>query len=46
MGVISAKILPGYKTDHSQIVLQFDFDKFEKGKSCWKFNNALLKDQT
>ena len=45
MDVISDKILPGYRTDLSQIVLQFDFDKFEKGKSYWKFNNALLKDQ-
>ena len=45
MDVISAKILPGYRTDHSQIVLQFDFGKFEKGKSYWKFNNSLLKVQ-
>ena len=45
MDVISAKILPSYRTDHSQIVLQFDFGKFEKGKSYWKFNNSLLKDQ-
>ena len=45
MDVISAKILPGYKTEHSQIALQFDFGKFEKGKSYWKFNNSLLKDQ-
>ena len=45
MDIISAKILPGYRTDHSQIALQFDFSKFEKGKSYWKFNNSLLKDQ-
>ena len=45
MDVISAKILPGYRIDHSQIALQFDFGKFEKGKSYWKFNNSLLKDQ-
>ena len=41
MDVISAKILPGYRSDHSQIARQFDFGKFEKH---WKFNNSLLKD--
>ena len=45
MDVRSAKILLGYRTDHSQIALQFDFVKFEKDKSYWKFNNSLLKDQ-
>ena len=45
MDVISAKILPGYRTDHSQIAVQFDFGKFEKGRSYWKFNNTLLKDR-
>ena len=45
MDVISAKILPGYRTDHSQIALEFDIGKFEKGKSYWKFNNSMLKDR-
>ena len=40
-----AKILPGYQTDHSLILLKFDFGKFQKGKSYWKFNNSLLKDE-
>ena len=44
MDVKNTKILPGYRTDHSQILLQFDFGKFVKGKSYWKFNNSLLKD--
>lgn len=39
-----SKILPGYKTDHSLVLLKFDFGKFEKGRSYWKFNNSLLKD--
>ena len=45
MDVIRAKILLRYRTEHSQIFLKFDFGKFEKGKSYWKFNNSLLKDQ-
>ena len=44
MDVTNTKILPGFRTDHSQILLQFDFGKFVKGKSYWKFNNSLLKD--
>ena len=44
MYVINTKILPGYRTDHSQILLQFDFSKLVKGKSFLKFNNSLLKD--
>ena len=43
--VEEAKILPGYQTDHSLILLKFDFGKFQKGKSYWKFNNSLLKDE-
>ena len=43
--VEEAKILPGYKTDHSLILLKFDFKKFKKGNSYWKFNNSLLKDE-
>lgn len=43
--VQETKIQTGYKTDHSLVLLKFDFDKFKKGKSYWKFNNSLLKDQ-
>ena len=43
--VEEAKILLGYQTDHSLILLKFDFGKFQKGKSYWKFNNSLLKDE-
>ena len=32
------------KTDHSLVILKFDFSKFEKGRSYWIFNNSLLKD--
>lgn len=39
-------ILPGYRTDHSMILLSFKFNKFSRGHSYWKFNNSLLKDST
>lgn len=42
--VQETNIYTGYKTDHSLILLKFDFDKFKKGRSYWKFNNSLLKD--
>ena len=42
----STKILPGYRTDHSMILIAIQFGKFKKGVSYWKFNNSLLKDLT
>jgi len=42
--VETSKILPGYRTDHSLIYVSFEFGKFKKGNSYWKFNNSLLKD--
>ena len=40
------EIVPGYRTDHSGVLLklQINFDN-EKGHGYWKFNNSLLKDQ-
>jgi exonuclease III len=40
----SVDIVPGYRTDHSMILLSIQFGKFKKGISYWKFNNSLLKD--
>jgi hypothetical protein len=42
----STYILPGYRTDHSMVVLNLEMGKFKKGTSYWKFNNSLLKDLT
>lgn len=41
----SSKILPGYRSDHSLIMISLDFGKFQKGRSYWKFINSLLKDE-
>ena len=35
---------PGYRTDHSKIMMQLQLGKFQKGRSYWKMNNSLLKD--
>ena len=39
------KIVPGYRTDHSGLVLKLNFFEQERGKGYWKFNNSLLKDK-
>ena len=39
-------ILPGYRSDHSIITIKLCFDKTERGRGFWKFNNSLLKDPT
>ena len=38
-------ILPGYRTDHSIIILDICFNNFKKGRGFWKFNNFLLQNQ-
>ena len=44
--VVESEILPGYKTEHSLILLKLEFGKFQKGRSYWKSNNSLLKDNS
>lgn len=39
------EILPGYRSDHSIVVLSILLNEFKKGKGLWKFNNSLLKDR-
>ena len=39
------KVKPGYRSDHSTVILELKFNKFEKGKGLWKFSNQLLKDK-
>ena len=38
-------IIPGYRSDHSGILLDLDFNINERGRGYWKFDNSLLKDQ-
>ena len=39
--IVETKVSPGYRTDHSMILLSL---KFTKGHSFWKFYNSLLHD--
>lgn len=39
------KVVPGYRTDHSGIILSLKLNENERGRSYWKFNNSLLKDR-
>ena len=36
---------PGYRSDHSMVILSLKFQDFQKGKSLWKFNNSMLYDK-
>ena len=40
----NVKIIPGYRSDHSIIELEFKLNNWSKGKGFWKFNNSLLSD--
>ena len=39
------RISPGYRTDHSLVILELVQSKQERGKGFWKFNAALLRDR-
>ncbi len=40
----STTILPGYKTDHSLVLIEIRLNNFVRGRGFWRFNNSLLKD--
>ena len=37
-------IKPGYRSDHSIVLMELKFNSFERGRGLWKFNNSLLTD--
>ena len=43
--VLKADIVPGYRTDHSGILLKLKINENERGPGYWKFNCSLLKDK-
>ena len=44
LNIINAcNILPGYRSDHSCVVLQVAMSNIQRGRGYWKFNNALLQ---
>ena len=44
--VNKSSIEESYRSDHSMIILDISFVKFQKGKPLWKHNNSLLHDIT
>ena len=42
---LDADIIPGYRTDHSGIILKLKLQDNDRGRGYWKFNNSLLKDR-
>ena len=43
--VTQSAVIPGYRTDHSGIILKLKLQEIERGRSYWKFNITLLKDK-
>jgi len=41
----NSNIIPGYRTDHSCVVLNISFTKSKRGKGYFKINNSLLIDR-
>ena len=40
----NCKVELSYRSDHSMIILELEFNPFIRGKGLWKFNNSLLYD--
>ena len=40
----NCKVEPSYRSDHSMIILELEFNPFIRGKGLWKFYNSLLYD--
>ena len=43
--VENCTIKPGYRSDHSFVLLGLKFKPFKRGRGLWKFNNNLLTDK-
>ena len=42
--VENISIKPGYRSDHSTVIMELKFSSFTRGHGLWKFNNSLLTD--
>ena len=42
--IVTASIEPGYRTDHSMVLLSINLNNGKRGKGFFKFNCALLED--
>ena len=44
--IMQSSITPGYRTDHSMMIMQMNLNEAHRGKGFFKFNCALLRDTT
>ena len=42
--VFEARVIPGYRSDHSMVTLEFSLTDLKRGKGYYKMNVSLLKD--
>jgi hypothetical protein len=40
----TVKTIPGYRSDHSFVILSLNKDQFKRDRPFWKFNSSLLSD--
>ena len=40
---VDCRIIPGIDSDHSFVILEFEFIELVKGRGFWKMNNSLLQ---
>ena len=43
--IINSEIMPGFRTDHSIVVMKISIDFPKRGPGYWKFNTFLLRDR-
>ena len=43
--VVTFLVKPGYRSDHSSVVLEIKCNAFQRGRGLWKFNNSLQLDK-
>ena len=43
--VENCTIKPGYRSDHSIVLLELKFNPFKRGRDLWKYNHTLLTDK-
>ena len=43
--VKKSEIIPGFRTDHSTVILEIELNTAKRGPGYWKMNTSLLKDR-
>ena len=43
--MVSSVIKPGYRTDHSFVIMKICICKFKRGRRLWKLHSSLLENK-